>query len=281
MKSKLKSTGITQLNYCPNIDGESIKLQTMNKVDIAIMRIREFVKTDARLAFSGGKDSILTDDLCKKAGIPYKPYYSSTGIDPPELVYFIREHYPNMEIKHPTMSIFKALGTTNGFPTRQNRWCCGLLKEQVRGGIIITGIRWQESPGKRGNRRMFEACTKDKVTYFLNPIIDWTHKEVWEYIHSNNIPYCSLYDEVGEDGKLLFKRLGCVLCPMGTAKQAQIQIKRFPKLTEAWHRAFYRFYDLGWDSVKRWNNAEEMWQWWLSRKGEPKVNEAQCIMFDN
>jgi len=79
-----------------------------------------------------------------------------------------------------------------------------------------------------------------------------------------------------------FSRLGCVLCPMGTAKQGQLQIERWPKLVEAWHRAFYRFYELGWDSVlSRWDNPEDMWLHWLSRKGEPKVNDAQCIMFDN
>jgi len=132
---------LNQINYLPNIDGKSTKIKLMTKVDIAIMRLREFVKTKARLAFSGGKDSVLADDLCRLAGIPYEPYYSVTGIDPPELVYFIRDNFPNIEFKYPTMSIFKALAEHNGFPTRQNRWCCKLLKESVRGGIIIQGVR--------------------------------------------------------------------------------------------------------------------------------------------
>jgi phosphoadenosine phosphosulfate reductase len=196
-----------------------------------------------------------------RSRVLYEPHYSVTGLDAPETMNFIRECYPQVKWVYPKQAFFKAF-ETNGYPQRDKRWCCRVLKEGVRGGIIIQGIRWQESPGKRGKRRVFEVCHQDKLTFFLNPIIDWTDKEVWEYIHKYDLPYCSLYDEG-------FKRLGCILCPMGTAKQAQIQIKRFPKQAEAWHRAFLRKFD------------EATWQHWLTRKGQPKVNDAQCVMFDN
>ncbi|XP_058820610.1 FAD synthase-like isoform X3 [Topomyia yanbarensis] len=29
----------------------------------------------------------------------------------------------------------------------------------------------------------------------INPLIDWTCSEVWEYIRGNNVPYCILYDQ--------------------------------------------------------------------------------------
>jgi len=248
--------GLYQLNF-----------EGRNKIEVAIMRLQAHIYVEAKLAFSGGKDSIVIMDLSDKAGIPYKAHYSMPGIDPPEVVYNIRRNYPNVEIIRPAKSIWRMF-ETQGYPTRTHRWCCRLIKERVRGGIIIQGIRWQESP-QRQNRRYFEACTKDDLTFFLNPIIDWTEKEVWEYIHDNNLLYPSLYDEKLPNGKQKFKRLGCVLCPMGTEKQGQIQIERFPKIAEAWHRAFLKKFD------------EATWQWWLSRKGEPKVNEAQCIMFDN
>ncbi len=277
---------LTQINYLPNIDGKSTKIEFRNKVEIAIMRLREFAKPNEPYFFadSFGKDSCVTRDLLRLSGKPYETYYNQTGIDPPELVKFGRGYHPEAIWIKPKMSLFKALAEKEGFPTRTKRWCCDLLKEQSgKGRIVVTGIRWQESPSRRGNRRMFEVCNKDKTTFYLNPIIDWTYREVWEYIHSNHIPYCPLYDEKGNDGKPLFKRLGCVLCPMGSAKQAQIQLERFPKLAEAWHRAFIRFYELTpRESVhKDWADADVLWQWWLSRKGEPKVNDAQCVMFDN
>lgn len=51
-------------------------------------------------AFSGGKDSTVLAELCKMAqeqyGVEYSLNYNVTGIDPPELVYFMRQHYPEL-----------------------------------------------------------------------------------------------------------------------------------------------------------------------------------------
>ena len=156
-----------------------------------------------------------------------------------------------------------------------------MIKEKSGSGRrVVTGIRWQES-WRRRDRMMFEICTKDKTKYYLHPIIDWTFKEVWEYIHMHNLSYCSLYDEKLANGKPAFKRLGCVLCPMQTPRQTQFELIRFPKLAEAWKRACYRYYEKGGDGVKEYPSKEAFWHWWLTRIGEPKINEAQCIMFDN
>lgn len=253
-------------------------LEGKTKDEVAIERIKTFEPPEGYyLAFSGGKDSIIIYDLAVKAGVKFDAHYSQGGIDPPELVRFIRKYYPNISFDRPEMSVWQGI-QTHGMPRRQSRWCCELIKEHSgKGRVVITGIRWAES-ARRRQRRMFEVCQVDNTKRFLHPIIDWENKEVWEYIRGQGIPYCSLYDEG-------FRRLGCVLCPMQTPKQAQIELRRWPKLAEAWKHACYRLYEKrkaeGRESVARWNSAEEMWQWWLSRKGETKISDAQCIMFDN
>lgn len=257
---------------------KQLNFEGKDKVQVAIMRLQEFEPPEGYyLAFSGGKDSVVIYDLAVKAGVKFDGHYSQGGIDPPELVQFIRQHYPEITYDHPAMSMWKGI-VKKGLPRRQSRWCCELIKEKAGSGRrVVTGIRWQESVRRR-SRRMFEVCRIDETKYYLHPIIDWSNSEVWEYIDTNGLPYCSLYDEG-------FKRLGCVLCPMETQKQTQMELKRFPKLAEAWKRATYRLYNKrlaeGNESIKRWNTPEEFWQWWLSRKGESKVSEAQCIMFDN
>ncbi len=261
---------------------EQLNFAGFNKVEVAIMRLKEFESPEGYyFADSYGKDSCVVRRLLYMANSKHIAYYNQTGLDAPELVLFGRKYHPETLINKPIESFWRMF-PKNGFPTRKIRWCCKLLKETGgRGNFIVQGIRWQES-SQRKSRKMVEVCNKDSVTKFLNPIIDWTSKEVWEFIKAENIPYCSLYDERYAAGNLLFKRLGCVLCPMGTAKQAKIQIERFPKQALAWQKAFQRFYDLGWDSViSRWADWHEMWVYWLTRKGEPKVNDAQCIMFDN
>ncbi len=252
----------------------------LNRIEVAIKRLKEFEPNKGLpelgyyLAFSGGKDSVVIYDLAVKAGVKFDAHYSQGGIDPPELVQFIRKNYPAVKFERPEMSIWKGV-MIHGLPRRQARWCCELIKEKNGSGRrVVTGIRWQESPRRR-QRQMVETCRTDGTKIFIHPIIDWSNSEIWEYIKSNKLPYCSLYDEG-------FRRLGCVLCPMETPRQTQLELNRFPKLAEAWKRACYRYWtETTNPGVKRWATPEAMWQWWLSRKGEPKVNDAQCIMFDN
>ncbi len=254
---------------------EQLNFDGLNKIETAIMRLKEYEpKSEGYyLAFSGGKDSVVIYDLAVKAGVKFDAHYSQGGIDPPELVQFIRKHYPTVQFARPEMSVWQGV-MIHGLPCRQARWCCELIKEQHGSGRrVITGIRWQES-ARRRQRQMVETCRTDGTKIFVHPIIDWSNSEVWEYIKQEKLPYCSLYDEG-------FKRLGCVLCPMETPRQTQLELIRFPKLAEAWKRACYRYFDKGNKGTKRWETAEAMWQWWLSRKGEPKSDNAQCIMFDN
>lgn len=67
----------------------------------------------------------------------------------------------------------------------------------------------------------------------LNPIIDWTTDEVWEFIHEYNIPYCELYDQG-------YKRLGCIGCPMGSVEHRLKEFEKYPKYKAAYIRAFDR-----------------------------------------
>ena len=269
--------GLTQLNFAG-----------LNKVEVAVDRLKEFEPPEGYyLAFSGGKDSVVLYDLTLKSGVKFVAHYSQGGIDPPELVQFIRKEYPNVITDRPQMSVWKGV-MIHGMPRRQSRWCCELIKEKHGSGQrVLTGIRWGES-SKRASRRMVEVCRTDGTKTFVHPIIDWTCSkttrhtgDIWEFIKQENIPYCSLYDLKGEDDKPLFKRLGCVLCPMTTPRMTLIELEMFPKLADAWKRACYRYWNKQGEGVKRWDTPEAFWQWWLSRKGEPKVNDAQCIMFDN
>lgn len=106
-------------------------------------------------------------------------------------------------------------------------------------------------------RRLMENCVRQhKVT--VNPIIDWSDSDVWEFLHEYNIPYCELYDQGA-------KRLGCIGCPMSTAAAAELE--RYPKFKEAYIRAFDRMLiankERGIESKKGWNTGEDVMKWWL------------------
>jgi phosphoadenosine phosphosulfate reductase len=257
-----------------NFDGK-------NKVEVAIMRLLQFHPLDFLPyygTFSGGKDSVVIYTLGKLSKMRIEWHFHVTGLEPPELMRLIKTSYPDVIWDRPSTN-FWDMFQHNGFPTRTVRWCCRLMKESYGSGhTIVTGIRWQEST-QRKNRKMVELCENDNSKRFLNPIIDWTEYEVWEFIRKYNVPYCSLYDEKGTNGKKLFRRLGCILCPMHTPDFTQIELQRFPRYAEAWHRAFLKLWDKHTEGTDKFKSGEAMWQFWLSRKGEPKVNNAQCTMF--
>ena len=58
------------------------------------------------VGFSGGKDSQVLLSLVKQSGVKYHAYYSVTTNDPPQNIYFIRQHYPDVTFLHPQRKLF-------------------------------------------------------------------------------------------------------------------------------------------------------------------------------
>ena len=245
----------------------------LDMVQVALLRLHEFCPPEGYyLADSGGKDSCVVLHLAQVAGVKYDAHYSQGGIDPPELVYFLREHHPETVFERPPMSVWAGV-QLHGLPRRQVRWCCELIKEHSGSGRrVLTGIRWAES-ARRRNRQMVEVCRTDKTKVFVHPIIDWANDDVWEYIRRENISYCKLYDEG-------WKRLGCILCPMTSAKVAKRDITRWPKIAAAWYRAGERYYQSHESIQKQFPSFAAVWDWWLSREAR-KTDSLQCVMLDN
>lgn len=244
-----------------------------DKVEEAIERLKMFEPLQGYYgATSFGKDSIVIMELCKEANIKVDWHYSMTTIDPPELIRYGRKYHHNVIWEKPEKPFLTML-VERGFHLRQHRWCCSEYKERGGSGrVVLTGIRWEES-SKRKNRRIVEQCFKDTSKTYVNPIIDWTSEDVWEFIKLRNLPYCSLYDEG-------FKRLGCIMCPMSSNRVKEAE--RWPGYKKAFRRAFNRLYEKGKHrpSFKRWKSGDEMFEWWLRPNGDPYVNPDQTVMFE-
>lgn len=107
----------------------------------------------------------------------------------------------------------------------------------------------------RENAQMVETCYRTRQTT-VNPIIDWTDAEVWEFIHEYKVPYCELYDEG-------FKRLGCIGCPMSSHQQEELE--RYPKYKHLYLLAFEKMLEQLDDAklITTWTSAENVMQWWF------------------
>lgn len=270
----------------------------IDKVQVAIERIKAFEPPDGYfLAFSGGKDSQCIYHLAQDAGVKFEAHFHLTSVDPPEVISFVKTHYPDVILDKPPESMWRLIERKKIPPTRKIRYCCGIYKE--RGGIgktVITGVRWDESARRKNSRamlelnaysnqrimlnsdndesrRLLETCQL-KGKHILNPIVDWLTEDVWEYLNGNGIPHCMLYDAG-------FHRIGCIGCPMSRAKGMLREFERWPKYYAAYLRAFDRMLlarrEAGLN-CKLWPDAQAVMDWWVhGRKKDDWKDDPRAI----
>ena len=269
--------------------------QKRDKVQIAIDRLRAFCPPEGYfVAFSGGKDSQCIYHLCEMAGVPFDAHYSITSVDPPELVQFIKRQYPTVSRDAPhdkdgnRITMWTLIPKKLMPPTRTVRYCCAILKETAgKGRVVVTGVRWAESPRRAAShgvvsldriaynddntetRRMVEQCYRTTKT-LLNPIVDWSTAEVWEFLNDvAKVPHCELYDQG-------FTRLGCIGCPMNT--HAKEELERWPTYKRAYIKAFDRMLVMRREKGKQtdtWRNGEEVLAWWLAKTRAQEVGQTR------
>ena len=229
----------------------------------AIERIQKFAKLaekmnfEVRLGFSGGKDSQVVYDLCKRSGIRFRTFFNHT-FESPITLRFIREHYPEViwrrEYKYGFIEnirkVHKGL-----LPTIQIAYCCDNYKHNPKyvDACSIVGVRKQESQKRRtrttlsfknktAKKKMSEAVGE----YFkencqsigtasviqLLPIVDWSHDDVWNYIHLHNLPINPEYNKSN--------RVGCIVCPKANFSSNYIGLMKYPRLIDAFISARIR-----------------------------------------
>lgn len=244
----------------------------INKIDYeeeSIDFIRQKIPNGTNVGFSGGKDSIVTAKLMELSGIQHTLTYSFTGLDPPEVVRFIRRNYPQCRILKKGRTFWRDLAV-NVPPSDRLRWCCTLLKKTKYDQI--QGIRAEEGT-RRANRPRINLY-KGRMLYY--PIFYWKEWQVWDFIKKYNLPYPSLYDEG-------FDRIGCIVCPYHsekTGKLHKLYRNRWPHFFERFEREISKLFYKRISQGKKmyFNTPEEFLEaWylddsarWYADENEPK-----------
>ena len=245
-----------------------------SKEEVAIERIKAFCPPEGYwVGISGGKDSSVINDLVIRSGVKSDFHFHLTSIDPPEVIKFVKNYMPHVEIHRPASTMWKLIVENGMPPTRLIKYCCRILKEG--GGesrTVVTGIRWEES-SRRGKRKMVEACFRDNRKFYIHPIIDWSSEDVWQYIRSHNLPYCQLYDEG-------WKRIGCIMCPEN--RNRINETKRWPTYKQAYIRALDRALVVARAKGNKatFSNGEDYFNWWVTNSRTGKTDPDQTVMFE-
>ena len=263
---------------------------------------------------SGGKDSAVCREIVRRSGIPYEVQHNLTTADAPQTIYYVRETFRRLEgegipcrVSYPVyrggrITMWSLIPMKKFPPTRMQRYCCQVLKENsCQDRFITTGVRWAESVRRRGSRGVFENVTSDprkkvilnndnderrllfesctlKGKRIVNPIVDWTDRDVWEYIRSERLPMNPLYG-------MGFFRVGCIGCPMA-GKSRWKEFALFPTYRDAYQRAFGRMLEVVWAEGGRtkWRDAGEVFSWWMEEKkieGQMELKDLEEWRLEN
>ena len=211
----------------------NIYLNYQNKVDVFYV------------AFSGGKDSVLTLDIVQKA-LPhnaFKVVFSNTDMELPSTIRIIgdiRKYCNERQIDFiEAKANFSSDYSWNKFgpPARKMRWCCTVhktapvittLRHQLGldkfKSIMITGVRASES-ASRADYEELSLGKKIAGQYSFHPILEWNSAELYLYIFENELALNEAY-------KYGLSRVGCLVCPSSTERQEYLKHKIFPEETD-------------------------------------------------
>lgn len=129
------------------------------------------------LAFSAGKDSQALYHMAELAGVKFKGHVSWTSVDPPQVIRFKRQYYPEVVEHKPKKSIYDLAIDRGILPSKRIRWCCADLKESAGDGkVTLIGIRKEEST-RRAKRHEVEVSDK-RFSGNLDEFEQWRKAEI-------------------------------------------------------------------------------------------------------
>lgn len=119
------------------------------------------------------------------------------------------------------------------------------------------------------------SASKRNGNVTVQPILDWTSADVWDYIRGRGLKYNPVYD-------MGYHRVGCILCPYARSKTREKMAIDFPGLERYWrkicHDLYYqRIADKG-EEWQKFDSSEDLFDWWMERTNEQV--EGQMSIFD-
>lgn len=249
------------------------------------------------LAFSGGKDSQALYHMTQLAGVKFQGHMNLTSVDPSEVIRFVKENYPEVELIKPGKSIFQHAIEKQILPTMRVRWCCAEYKETAGAGkVTLIGIRKAES-SRRAKRNEVEINNR-KFSGDLDGLEEYRQeqkaKRARRKSKEQGVNITNADEEKtlgcihGKESLLIspiiywterdvweflnevvrvphcslydegWHRIGCIGCPMSSHKQKVIENERYPHIKRGWIKAI--------KAIRNGGVFKREYIWWNVRK---------------
>ena len=194
--------------------------ELQQKIEQVVAVLTETTSDFAPVTFAnslGAEDMVLTD-IIDRYQLDIDMFSLDTGRLPQEtydLMQVVRERYKTpLRIYFPNVKQVEAYVAehgVNGFydSVELRKACCHIHKvEPLRRALQgkrawITGMR-SEQASTRSNLNV-SAYDMDNRMQKVNPLLDWSNAEVWEYLKHYEVPYNKLHDK-------FYPSIGCAPC---------------------------------------------------------------------
>jgi phosphoadenosine phosphosulfate reductase len=203
-----------------DIEDLEVTLVRQHPREILAYALAEF-SPNLALSFSGAEDVVLVD-MAAKLGVPCAAFTLDTGRLHAETYQYldvVRARYGiPIEVFFPQAEAVEKLVREKGlfsFYRDGHKECCGIRKvEPLKRALAnraawVTGQRRDQSPGTRAGIPVVQLdtafATNGNTLVKFNPLANWTSREVWEYIRSEDVPYNPLHERG-------FVSIGCEPC---------------------------------------------------------------------
>jgi phosphoadenylylsulfate reductase (thioredoxin) (EC 1.8.4.8) len=171
------------------------------------------------LASSFGAEDMVLLDMLAKIHPQAKVFTLDTGRlhnETYELIDQVQRKYPQLQLKiyYPQTAAVQQMVQDKGinlfyYSVDNRKLCCQVRKveplQRALSGLEawVTGLRRDQT----ANRQQMQVVEWDSNNQMIkiNPLINWTWQEVWQYIRQNYVPYNALHDRN-------FPSIGCAPC---------------------------------------------------------------------
>ena len=207
------------------------------------------------VAFSGGKDSVVTLDIVQRA-LPhnaFKVLFGDTGMEFPDTyrtVDLIEKWCKTLGVEFiRAKSEFSPEYTWRRFgpPATVTRWCCSVHKTAPQiialrentgkhnfTGMAFIGVRGSESLS-RSEYDYVSLGEKHKGQYSCNPILEWNSAELFYYIYANDL----ILNEAYKKGN---RRAGCLVCPRAAERNEYMSRECYPEAFDTYANIIRELY---------------------------------------
>jgi sulfate adenylyltransferase len=198
---------------------ESGELESLNTEELLKWAFKTIHPRLALACSFQAEESVLIDIMYRLQGTDFRIFALDTGRlnqETYECMDAIRERYGiQVEVFFPDAARVEGMVRDHGLnlfyqSVDFRKLCCGIRKVEPLNRALkdldgwMTGLRREQSVTRTAVRKV-EIDNDHGGIFKLNPLVDWDHEQVWNYIRENNVPYNKLHDRG-------FPSIGCAPC---------------------------------------------------------------------